>query len=171
MRPSLARCALVLMASLALVRCGSASPPSVPDDRQSERSTPPPCDWVFSPSEDVRAYVEPAAERWAAATGCDVRVGEGGSPVSLVPFLARLDSPESSNGRTERDTREIWISETGPHPFATTVHEMGHALANNAGGHSEDGVMAAPIWRGTIDESSLALVCGVVPCRGFTPER
>lgn len=169
MSPSLARCALVLVGSLALVRCGSASPPSVPDDRQSERSNAG-CSWVFSPTDEVRAYVEPAAGRWSAATGCDIRVGEGGSPVSLVPFLPRLDSPESSNGRTERDTREIWLSVTSPHPFATVAHEMGHALTNNAGGHSEGGLMAFPIWSGAIDETSLALVCGVVRCPAFAPE-
>jgi hypothetical protein len=125
---------------------------------------------VFSATEDARVYVEPAAERWAAASGRDIRVGEGGSRVSLVSFLPREDSADSANGRTERDTLEIWISTTGPHPFATTVHEMGHALANNAGGHSEGGVMAAPIWSGAIDESSLALVCGVIECPVFIPE-
>lgn len=146
---------------------------------------------AFDPAPDLEAATRVAAERWSAATGCDVRVEAGGVPMKA---WARLFVEYREDGRAlladinhggtmksicglstwtddESAVRIIDVSLACDVEDAVT-HEMGHALAHLKR-HSFTGMMASgenPDRTLDIDAASLELVCYSFPCASFNPE-
>lgn len=190
------------LTALALSAFGCGSPPEAqPDASEStpldDAETPAPdanepegCGMVFSPVPELRRATEIAAARWSAATGCDVRVGEGGVPLRALPLVFAvqdsrgirvagepIDGGEqlcgASFGRIgESITWQVSIATATPGcPSAEHIvtHETGHVLRADYG-HSNGGSMQVPLLGGPIEETSLGFVCSGFPCAGFNPE-
>jgi hypothetical protein len=147
---------------------------------------------AFDPAPELAEATERAAERWSAATGCDVHVDSAG--VSLVAWrrmfvddlpdghvgISELPNPDGSSRTpcglsTWRDGRvaiiDVALSSSCELGYAV-AHEMGHALAGIQG-HALDGVLAPGGTEGAADvitEASLGLVCSSLPCADFKPE-
>jgi hypothetical protein len=170
--------ALVLVFSLplALVRCGSASPPSVPEDLQSERSNEGAgvdagCSAAFLVDEEIRPLAEQAAERWSAATGCAITVGDSGIEVRLAASVPYGEGGKEVPGWTRADLRLVLIhsAPNAVHRYRTLSHEMGHALG---GLHTAShGVLSGEKGRrDVIDAEALETVCARLPCVLLSPE-
>lgn len=133
-----------------------------------------PCGAVFTPEPALLAETTAAAARWSAATGCDVRVGDGGIPVRLVDMLyddAGHAQPEMFGLQHWTESGEIVIDVTALRSQPVIPHEMGHALFPRHG-HVDDDVSLMSshggAWR--ITAADLAFVCEGFPCALFTPE-
>ena len=173
----------VLVAALA--GCAAEAPQTEPAALEAapavEEAAPEPapaCDLTFSVDPELAAPFAAAAERWSAATGCDVHLGDGGIPVRIV---AR-DSADLFNAQANRyepgvtviDGAGIRISlapdwQTRAH--LAPIHEMGHALSKRTG-HCDDPA-AVMYWnpkQGAITASDLVYVCALLPCQAFVPE-
>lgn len=111
------------------------------------------CTVVFSPEESIAELAESAAEQWSEATGCDVRVGEGGVAIRFVERITN-DAGDPQCGVTHRmrdesgavvGARDIEISTNRVDRCRLTardvLHEMGHGLAPRRG-HTTEGLMA-----------------------------
>jgi hypothetical protein len=174
---------LVLLAMV--VGCGGSTMDAEADQTTdapapSERTHPAPvepaaaepqCGLVISPTDELSIRTTNAAARWAAATGCDVRVGEGGVPVFTVDALHTSEGKIAA-GHASHDEAgacssiEVWLYYSDA---ATVPHEIGHCLG--AAGHSPSGLMTSGAGPNQIDAASLALVCASAPCLAFNPER
>lgn len=154
------------------------SEPELPHCSADVAAQPEPeaCGMVFSPVPELLEATELAAARWSAATGCDVRVGEGGVPVVYVDPVA--DGLVGIGGNGENASGGVYrYEETGAcaqigqvieHSTAQTVaHEIGHCIGQP--GHTEDGLMS-PFAKGALNAASLERVCDVFPCAWFNPE-
>lgn len=147
------------------------SPSSAPAEQALDA---PACERVFSPEAGLEAATQAAAERWSAATGCDVHLGEGGWWVLWAGEITIVDAPAGTVGlgATYPDDRATWIARDqslGDLTF-TVTHEMGHALRAERG-HADSGLMAAAAKPGAlIDDASLSFVCATLPCEAFNPE-
>lgn len=117
---------------------------------------------------------EAAAAQWSEATGCDIRLGEGGVAVELVDRLV-TEGGAPMCGASLRDAglvTTIQISmataDRCRRPSLTLLHEMGHALAPHApsNGHTPDGLMRAEQdpKATTVDAAAVAVVCGELHC-------
>lgn len=137
---------------------------------------------VFSPSEELYDDTVDAAEAWAVATGRDIRVESGGTPITLEPTV--MVHGEPACGAAE----QAWITATGKWSHAIRIeiaeqalgqncqpvplrirHEMGHVLSRTTlgdPGHAPRGLMSP--WPGAedlaIDADALAVVCATEPC-------
>jgi len=179
----------IALAALALVACAGEAPapevttaPTLAPLTESSAATeesPAPCEVTFSPDAALLDAFTAAAERWSAATGCDIHIGEGGIRVRIVA----------------RDDADLFNAETGKYAPAVTVmadgetrisfspdwesrasrapmHEMGHALSRRSGAHSDD-PNALMYWNPTqreITASDLTFVCAELACTLFQPE-
>lgn len=136
-----------------------------------------PCGMAFSPDLELLAATEAAAVRWSTATGCDVRVREGGIPIFAYDHLYATEEPDREicgKATWSEDESEVIYLEVSLacNVEDTTTHEVGHALAQLKG-HSFTGVMASGHNKNRtelIDEASLELVCYLFDCVGFNPE-
>ena len=136
------------------------------------------CTRVFSPSPEAYEYVARAAERWARATGCDVRVGEGGIPVVMVDEILDLDGNRAAGVSNVEacNVASIEIARYASRPSRVALHEMGHALSQpcnvyDGTGHADTGIMTPDSAADVIDAASLSLICeGGLDCRTFNPE-
>lgn len=173
---------LSLVLAISVTCCGS--PPLAEQDASTpldDAETPAPaptepegCGMVFSPVPELLEATELATARWSAATGCDVRVGEGGVPVVFVDPIA--DGLVGENGETaaggvyryELTGVCAQIGQVAEYMTPQTVaHEMGHCIGQP--GHTEDGLMS-PYAKGQLNAASLQRVCDVFPCAAFVPE-
>jgi len=154
---------LVCVALLVAAGCEAVPPPGSGSPAADEPI-------VFTPDSDVLApFVAVAAARWAAATGLDIRVGDGGIPWVLVDRLPTGTGTESL-GATAADRSEVLIHVRGKYAWPRTVlHEMGHALW---GDHVDSmGVLSYHDgYEPIIDTASLESVCERLPCAAFSPE-
>jgi hypothetical protein len=142
--------------------------PVVPPERAIY--SPPSCHVAFSPDEGLLPDVELAAERWSAATGCDIDVSDAGVPVTIVASIVRPDGSQAPGWTSdERDRVEINVRCGTAQRTSATFHELGHALG---GDHVEsDGILSGQKGRrDVIDEASLASVCSRLDCPAFNPE-
>jgi hypothetical protein len=156
---------------------------------------PVPCGMAFDPAPELLAGTEAAAERWSAATGCDVRVEAGGVPMKAWTSLFAETRPDGhtllsriNHGGTMRhicglstwteDASAVRIIDVSlPYPGCEDVewsvaHEMWHALVA-VKGHALSGIGASgdsPDKSALIDAASLAAVCSSLPCSVFSPE-
>jgi hypothetical protein len=128
----------------------------------------PACAVVLSPAADIAPSVELAAARWSQATGCDVRLGEGGVSVVFDTPILRPDGTEAP-GVTEPGGLLVRIDPRHRRRDETVAHELGHVLG---AGHTDSmGLMSGRKGRADrIDADSLAAVCEVLSCPAFTPE-
>lgn len=135
-------------------------------------SAPVHCEVVFSPVAELSAAVAVAAARWSAATGCDIRLGNGGIVARTAPVLTHSRTGESLLGGTHWTPIEVVIDADidGETLQLTVDHEMGHALTGRPA-HAGSGLMAprAPVGS-PIDAASLGQVCGALACLVFHPE-
>lgn len=168
-----------------------AVPGPAPSVELAVEQTPEPCGFVFSPAPELHDAAVTAAARWSAATGCDVRVGEGGLPIVAWPILFVEYTPDGQTlladhnvGGTMRsicgladwdaadtEIERLHVALACDEEDAVT-HEMGHALARLKR-HSLTGVMASGENEDrthVIDAGSLELVCYSFPCASFVPE-
>lgn len=141
-----------------------------------------PCGKVLTPEPALLEETTRVAARWSAATGCDIRVGENGTPVRLVSQL--YDGDVEQPGRTLPLEGGGWEVVVSPlrldhriHGEDTVLaHEVGHAL-NPRDGHVEAApgdkcvaLMCSGGGLGTIIAADLEFVCDGYPCASFTPE-
>ncbi len=136
------------------------------------------CGMAFDPDPSLKAATEYAVVRWSAATGCDIRVEEGGIPVYAHDHFYAVDEPdreicglatwaEDESGVIRLDVSLACGVED------TVTHEVGHAIAGWKR-HSFAGVMAAgedEDRTGVIDLASLEMVCYHFPCAVLNPEQ
>lgn len=172
---------LLLLAVLAA--CGGAPVDSRDLTRQTFRQEAeaeveaPVCEVVFSPVPELLAETVAAAARWSAATGCDIRVGEGGIALRLVEERMITPRGTEAHGRTycpaESCRRsELVIEVARDHAAMTVAHEMGHALEASFAHVDDDpsALMCHTGGNGTILASDLVLVCAALDCSVMTPE-
>lgn len=159
---------VVLVALLAQACAGSSPPPD--EEAPPEQSAYASCVVVLSPGPVLVAPTLAAAERWSAATGCDITLGEGGVPVTLALDIRRPDGSEAP-GMVPADRSRIEVNQrTGEaQRYRTIAHELGHLLG---AGHVEGrGLMSGEREHSdVIDGDSLAAVCAALPCPAFRPE-
>lgn len=162
------------MLALLLCACGQQASNTV-----GEAAGPieaPRCEEVFTPAADIAELVESAAEQWSEATGCDVRVGDNGIPVSFVDRIVDAHgNPQCGETHRLRDDSGAIIGVDFIHISTSladrchltardVLHEMGHGLAPHRG-HAAEGLMAAA-WNATdyVDDVSRAFVCAELSC-------
>lgn len=161
-----------------LLACGGsaeAAPSAAPPEAPS-------CAFTFDPEPSLVDATRAAAERWSAATGCDVHVAAGGVPIIAWPSMYSTVLPDGSLaidpyegdrrmcGAWDPGMRAMYVAPCSrPLPFSVS-HEMGHALGTLA--HSATGIMAESVAKAddVIDDASLELVCSVLECPVFVPE-
>jgi len=163
------RAAVLLLALLAQACAGSSTPPDEEAPPGLALTAAPACSVVLSPGPVLVEATAAAADRWSAATGCSITLGEGGVPVSLVLDIRRPDG-SAAPGMTPADRSRVDINQaTGEaQRWRTIAHELGHVLGAD---HIEgDGIMGHAGHRDVIDGESLAAVCAVLPCPAFRPE-
>lgn len=150
--------------------------PSPAAGTQLAASEPEPCGVAFDPAPELLEATQRAAERWSAATGCDVRVDADGIP------LVVLDEVIDNAGKPTRGrTTTVWVDgvlrtdrieyrrDSLDQVGRIVPHEMGHAIGGY--GHSGAGIMRErPKATDVIDSSSLELVCATLDCAAFEPE-
>ena len=179
---------LLVLATLLLPCCGVAPPDAAHDapettlgdetaeSRELAPSEPEGCGMVFSPVPELLEATEIAAARWSAATGCDVRTGEGGIPVVYVdPVADGLvgigENGENASGGVYRYEETGACAQIGQvaglSTTQTIAHEIGHCIGQP--GHTADGLMST-FATGPLNAASLERVCDVFPCAGFNPE-
>lgn len=127
---------------------------------------------VFAPEPHWMDEVTSATERWARATGTDIRVGSPGLPVfSHTPLLVGTEGQRAGAGTVrDRETGEcngIVVDDQFGGP-RSIVHEMCHCLGGP--GHTLDGICSTH-GSDLIDADALTKVCVDWPCQVMTPER
>jgi hypothetical protein len=162
---------LAALALFSLMRCAGPLPVEGVEPFESTVLTAAePCGMAFDvQAPELLAATTQAASRWSKATGCDVRVEAGGTPIVVVNDL-RTSTGKISAGAMRHTgdnvCKRIDIDSVFGGP-QTLTHEMGHCLG--AIGHAASGLMAegAP---GVINTVTLEHVCAQVECQAFTPE-
>jgi len=125
---------------------------------------------AFDPAPELADATRVAAERWSAATGCDVRVEAGGVPVVLHPNPTLADGTprravfDAGVGEIRYRAGNIvsWTAET------MLAHEIGHVLGCH--GHPGDAMAEETALRAPISAEPLECVCAAFPCASFSPE-
>lgn len=169
--------AVVLLLSLSLAPACNIDEvpplPVVPPERAIYSPPSPACSVAFSPDEALRLYVEDAAARWSAATGCAIGIADGGTRVVLAESILRPDGSEAP-GVTDEDesgakTIRINRKSSARQRQSSTFHELGHGLG---GDHTtSDGILSgSKVRRDVIDSAALDTVCSRLPCRLVSPE-
>lgn len=149
----------------------------------SDSDTVAPATLVLTPTTASVELVRAAAERWTAATGVVIEIGEGGVPVS---FEDNTFSPRGQNCAVTESTAagtvlSVKVDATPPagkcrEALDTLTHEIGHALCHHydaqawEGCHTESGLMKSGGTSRLIDEPTLSRMCESVPCATFQPE-
>lgn len=155
-----------------LVACSEASPPGgLVAVTRSDLTPPPACSVTLSAETALYSYVEESAARWSLATGCDVRMGDGGVAFQLAPDLPFGEGGAQVPGWTQDDRRLVLINTRAREAQRerSVPHELGHVLG---GYHTlSDGVLSgAKHRRNVIDAEGLGSVCATLDCQAFNPE-
>ena len=141
----------------------------------------PVCRVVFSPDPELLDETVAATARWAAATGCDIGVAEGGIAVRLVEQGWMSGNGTTADGHTfttERQPGElpgtnIEIDIARTHRALSLLHEIGHVLRWDDA-HIEDAPAALMFHdggRGRITAEDVTYACsGPIACMAFVPE-
>lgn len=134
---------------------------------------PAPCGAVFSPDAVLLDETLDAVARWSDATGCDVRVGEGGIRITLVDVIIIEGEPSGGPGYT-RWKDGAWLIEVTDERVPEVIpHEIGHTLNPDIEQpHVVDGVslMTSAGGAGLITDADLSYVCSLLECTAFVPE-
>lgn len=173
------RLALALLVSvLASLAVGCAAPvesatatASVEAAQTAQEPAPLPCGTVFTPDPELLADVTAAAARWSAATGCDVRVGEGGTRVRLVSEINDNGTLRPGLTHYEADGVTLVIAVIAARSGVVLPHEMGHVLDPKPGHvDGETALMSHAGGNGRITAADLEYVCAGYGCEAFVPE-
>jgi hypothetical protein len=178
--------ALLLSLSVA---CSAGGPgadgaPVFAAEQTAPATAPAPCERVYSPDVDSARFVEAAAARWSAATGCEIRVGAGRIPVTMSEQLTNPITGEHPQGITEYLPTRIGL-QRGMVPtvhqagagvtdnesmlFLVAMHEMGHSLGIHQEMDLSGGVMSVS-GDGLVHAAELEVVCAAIACEVFAPE-
>lgn len=163
------RCLVLALAGLVGCACGeSADPAPAWSATASAPLAEEGCERVFSPASELRLAALAATERWSRATGCDITVGEGGTPILLVDDLPRPDGSQAP-GSTEIDRSVLRVHARAVSRARVVMHELGHGLG---GEHVESmGVLSGTEGHtDAIDTAALTSVCLKLPCMIMAPE-
>lgn len=130
----------------------------------------PVCEVVLSPLGVLTEPTRLAAERWSAATGCDVRLGEGGAVIELALRVQRPDGSDAPGVTSPERDHVLISSRVGEaQRFRTVAHEVGHVLG--ADHTASNGIQGEAAGRtDIIDAEALEQVCATLPCPAFRPE-
>jgi hypothetical protein len=158
--PLTSRPVLALCFSLASA-CGSASPPA---SNAVEAS-----DLTLSPDLAIEGAVEHWAERWSAATGLHVVVGEGGVPIEFVGDIPHPDGSQRA-GWTAPDRSVVLIHYRAKDVSRAIGHELGHLLGADEHTDSDGILYREKGGRAVIDAPALGLVCAAAVCPTPIPE-
>jgi hypothetical protein len=145
-------------------------------DPLPEPVAPTGCGMVFSPVPELLEATEVAAARWSSATGCDIRVGEGGIPVTEESDMRDSDgnvvsgkTPLVLDASTRAYIRCLSVTVSTDRNDGVLPHEIGHCIG--AAGHTTEGLMSEyPGDHDIINSVSLELVCQSLDCASFNPE-
>lgn len=135
----------------------------------------PACRLTLKPDAALSELARASANRWAAATGCELSVGpDGWLPVELSDqiigegsevVLGRFGWDDDGDGLLKIRVDADLGAATQQHVLD---HEIGHALGAK---HQPDGLMQASAPMGApITSSNLAAVCSGWHCTAFVPE-
>jgi hypothetical protein len=143
---------------------------------------------VLSPTPEAEAATREAAERWSAATGLSISIGEGGVPVSFVADAINPAGHRScAHTVTSPAAGPLYVEVDGTPPEGkcrgaadTIAHELGHVLCHHyqpgaSACHVEHGLMRSGARANvaedlTINAETLEAVCAVAPCTAFLAE-
>ncbi len=167
---------MVVVVSLALVRCGEGPPPSLSEDRQSEQLSDgvidAGCAFVFAVDDELVSIAEQSAARWSVATDCDVSVVDGATTaVRLAASVPMGEGGKEVPGWTSDDRTLVLIhARLDPgRRYRTLNHELGHALGGlHTASHGT--LSGEPGRSDVIDAEALETVCAVLPCGTTSPE-
>lgn len=130
---------------------------------------------VFTPDAEIAADTAADLARWAAATGLDLRIGDGGIRVQRFPdeFIDTYTG-RKAEGRTGVVDGELVIQMwAGARPVAL-LHEIGHAIqGRNLNEHvtSDPHAVMTPTAAGNaLTAADLSYVCETRLCTVFQPE-
>lgn len=160
-----------------LFACGApadAEPEAVPveADAPAVEAEPAALDQiVLSPTAEMLDAATHWSERWSAATGRVIVIGEGGHAIRAEDDVLS-DAGQRLCGGTRLSTGVVVArvqAATCPGMYETLGHELGHLLG--ADGHSDGGdVMAVSSDPQPITSKALDLVCVNMTCPVKTPE-
>lgn len=168
----------LLMLAVVVSGCASAAGPDGPSDAAI----------VVSPSVAAAPFVDVAVARWRAATGLEIVVGPGGTPIELADSVSALSGYAVCANTESSGSGPIGMTVDATPPSGkcrevadTIAHELGHVIcrtyapATTQGEcHTEAGLMrsgAQSLPRDSVlDAAALEAVCAVAPCSSFQPE-
>lgn len=166
----------LLILALSLTCCGAPGEPAPEESQESveaagEALEPEGCGMVFSPQDLLLEATRSAVERWSAATGCDLSIGEGGVAVELALSIEKPDGTQGP-GITDPDLSRIRIHQRAgkEQRVRTVAHEFCHVFGVGAEHSDTTGICGPKGHTYDIDAKSLADVCSRIPCRAFNPE-
>lgn len=168
--------ALLVLTLAALVGCSAPVEPSpetasVEAAQSAPEPAPLPCGTVFTPDPELLADVTAAAARWSVATGCDIRVGQGGTRVRLVSEINDNGTLRPGLTHYEADGVTLVIDVIAARSAAVLIHEMGHVLFPRPGHvEGETALMSHAGGNGRITAADLEYVCAGYGCTAFVPE-
>lgn len=124
--------------------------------------------FYLAPDEALRGVTEHWAERWSAATGVEIVVGETGAELWLVGDIP-LEDGRQAPGWTNGERTLALIHYRGRDVSLAVGHEIGHLLG---GDHTEEqgllygGALPEPV----INTAALETVCARLHCATLRPE-
>ncbi len=160
---------------LLVVACRDATPPASLVSTRSDL-TPPPCRLRFEPLQpSLAAATESAAERWSAATGCDIALAAPGERGDVtVELTLRIDKPDGTQapGITSDDLQRIYIhaGSRASQQWETVPHEFCHVFGVGPEHLPGDGLCGGKGHGPAIDEAALEVACSRLACSAFNPE-
>jgi hypothetical protein len=164
--------ALVTAVGCVQAPVASEAPASVETVTYEQEVDPSFCQVIFTPDAATLEETTLVAARWAKATECDIRVGEGGIPVIQVETLLDDEGNSHEGGTTFTSEGPVLIRVLPVRRPVVMPHEMGHALSGRMVHVMDDHSVVGHTGAGPalITAGDLEMVCEVLNCQGFNPE-
>lgn len=171
------RLALAALPLLAACAGGVGVESDPPSSDSAVLSAPEACGAVLSPDPELLEETVDAAARWSGATGCDIRVGDGGTRVRLLAEV--WEGGVRFQGLVHQiESGEVVIDVCPERLPAVLPHEIGHLLyphpqrhiAQEPGAASCEALMCNGTGGESITAADLAFVCEGLACKAFEPE-
>lgn len=164
--------ALVTSVGCVQAPVASEAPTSVETVTYEQEIDPSFCQAVFTPDAASLEETTLVAARWAKATECDIRIGEGGTPVIQVETLIDDKGVSHEGGTRFESDGSFTIRLLADRRAVVLPHEMGHVLSSRMVHVDDDHSVISPTGAGPglITAADLLVVCEVLNCQGFNPE-